>query len=431
MKLRTAASEVLRLRSKLINDQFCVKEYFSEETAQALQRKKLTNEELKNALVSEVHRVCNVIPLVKCRAITARGGMLSAELLPSRRYHCPVISAKNIKMSREPFCTCDHVKAYVAKYCGIDVTITIHHNRVLHFQDEVIKLQNLYHPRVIFLFGFIPDIMYDDILSWGLVTEYMTRGSFFNALHSCQQDVHMPLECRLRVVKDVAEGMTFLHGNRIIHGDLKSPNVFLDIEGRAKICGDFNLRSLLVDTTNTRGIWLAPETILNDISNESSDIYSFGAILWEVLTSEVPWDGLSLLNVKRDLSHGKTLVSHGRNQPDGWCNTFPRIIALVHQCLSHFPDDRPLMTFVWQTLYDHLSECPHAFICPISRAIMEDPVQCSDGHTYERKNIEEWLYRNSTSPMTGLKLESRALYSNFTLRNLIHEYKLLRYDQNG
>ena len=66
---------------------------------------------------------------------------------------------------------------------------------------------------------------------------------------------------------------------------------------------------------------------------------------------------------------------------------------------------------------------PNEFFCPISRELMTDPVVCSDGHTYDRAGIEEWLYwGNIRSPLTGLPLATVILVQNFALRSLIEAY---------
>ena len=49
---------------------------------------------------------------------------------------------------------------------------------------------------------------------------------------------------------------------------------------------------------------------------------------------------------------------------------------------------------------------PSRFLCPISCDVMESPVQCADGITYEARCIQEWLERSSMSPMTGEELVS-------------------------
>jgi hypothetical protein len=60
-----------------------------------------------------------------------------------------------------------------------------------------------------------------------------------------------------------------------------------------------------------------------------------------------------------------------------------------------------------------------AFACPITREIMDDPVICSDGHTYERVAIEQWLRSNSRSPKTNQHLSSRVLIPNYAMRQAI------------
>lgn len=56
-----------------------------------------------------------------------------------------------------------------------------------------------------------------------------------------------------------------------------------------------------------------------------------------------------------------------------------------------------------------------AFICPLTRRVMRDPVTASDGHSYERAAIEQWLLRKTISPVTGRTLSSRHLYPNYSL----------------
>ena len=63
-----------------------------------------------------------------------------------------------------------------------------------------------------------------------------------------------------------------------------------------------------------------------------------------------------------------------------------------------------------------------SFLCPIGREIMRDPVNCADGHSYERASIERWLATKSTSPRTGAQLLNKVLIPNHALRNSIEEW---------
>ena len=63
------------------------------------------------------------------------------------------------------------------------------------------------------------------------------------------------------------------------------------------------------------------------------------------------------------------------------------------------------------------------FTCPISYNVFVDPVICSDGHTYERKYIEDWFKISDKSPMTGKNVLSKEFYPNYLLKVLLNAYK--------
>ena len=68
------------------------------------------------------------------------------------------------------------------------------------------------------------------------------------------------------------------------------------------------------------------------------------------------------------------------------------------------------------------AEVPDDYICPITTEIMTDPVSASDGFTYERAAITEWLRTKDTSPRTGATLESKALIPNLMARSMIRAF---------
>ena len=68
------------------------------------------------------------------------------------------------------------------------------------------------------------------------------------------------------------------------------------------------------------------------------------------------------------------------------------------------------------------AEVPDGFVCPITAEIMTDPVSTSDGFTYERAAISEWLLTKDTSPFTGAKLESKKVIPNLSLRSMIRSF---------
>lgn len=69
-----------------------------------------------------------------------------------------------------------------------------------------------------------------------------------------------------------------------------------------------------------------------------------------------------------------------------------------------------------------LPAVPYEFLCPITQEIMKDPVCASDGYSYERKAIEEWLTKKQTSPIMNVPISGTQLYPNKILKMLINKY---------
>ncbi|KAK9812044.1 hypothetical protein WJX73_000926 [Symbiochloris irregularis] len=135
-----------------------------------------------------------------------------------------------------------------------------------------------------------------------LVTEYCERGDLYHAI-GAQTGEHIDGElCWHRrgqgIALDIARGLFSLHSQRIVHFDVKSPNVLLTREYLAKIA-DVGLahplasRSRLIQPNTMKGTWAwqAPETITGADVTTAADIWSFGVIMWELMTGEQPRRG--------------------------------------------------------------------------------------------------------------------------------------------
>jgi hypothetical protein len=72
-----------------------------------------------------------------------------------------------------------------------------------------------------------------------------------------------------------------------------------------------------------------------------------------------------------------------------------------------------------------MSSVPDEYICPITQAVMVDPVSGSDGRTYERSAIVEWLRTHNTSPITREIMTAGSLKPNYALRSLIQRYNTI------
>ncbi len=76
---------------------------------------------------------------------------------------------------------------------------------------------------------------------------------------------------------------------------------------------------------------------------------------------------------------------------------------------------------------DVITAVPSEFLCPITQAIMNDPVQLHDGGTFDRRAIADWFeHGNVTNPLTSKRLPDRTLTPNYVLRAAIDEWLLSR-----
>eukprot|EP00803_Ostreobium_quekettii_P005047 evm.model.scf_116.9 EVM.evm.TU.scf_116.9 scf_116:78579-84479(+) len=164
------------------------------------------------------------------------------------------------------------------------------------FRMEIAIMMRLRHPNVLLFMGAVTEPP-----NLSIVTQFLPRGSLFRLLHKSNAVIDERL--RLKMAVDVAKGMCYLHSFKppIIHRDLKSPNLLVDKDWTVKVC-DFGLSRVKAGTLapwSRAGTpeWMAPEVLRNEPSNESCDVYSFGVILYELVTRKEPWKEINAVQV--------------------------------------------------------------------------------------------------------------------------------------
>jgi hypothetical protein len=171
------------------------------------------------------------------------------------------------------------------------------------------------------------------------------------------------------IALDIARGLHFLHTSQVIHRDLKTSNILLTGEGVAKI-SDVGLAKIM--TAADPGSWdklcgtfsyAAPELILGVRCTEAIDIYSFGVVLWEICTHEMPIRGQL-----RDV-----LVPE---------EAPPEISRLIDECLQPNPAKRPKA----DDLYNRIKAIAPEPASSLGRASSSGPLARDIG----RDNGQRW-----------------------------------------
>ncbi len=187
---------------------------------------------------------------------------------------------------------------------GRDVALKVLDPRLLNsdeararFEREARAVAALSHPNILAIHDFGE---HDDVVF--AVTEVLEGESLQQRLRQGP----LPLRTALDVAAQVADGLAAAHDRGVVHRDLKPANLFLTRDGRAKIL-DFGLAKATVDPGDdtvlgaathetTPGTvlgtvrYMAPEQVRGEDTDARSDIFSFGTVLWEMLSGEPAFD---------------------------------------------------------------------------------------------------------------------------------------------
>eukprot|EP01128_Nolandella_sp_AFSM9_P008353 TRINITY_DN498_c0_g1_i2.p1 TRINITY_DN498_c0_g1~~TRINITY_DN498_c0_g1_i2.p1 ORF type:complete len:584 (-),score=112.98 TRINITY_DN498_c0_g1_i2:95-1846(-) len=208
----------------------------------------------------------------------------------------PKIGADEITTFYPPIGEGAFSKVYKGRCRGKDVAIKVLDNieydeTILEeFIDEVEIMAHLLHPNIVLLMGACLESHYGEN-NWAIITEFLPRGDLYGIIHD--PNITLSISQKIQFAIDVASGMAWLQGRQpmILHRDLKPTNVLVDENWACKIC-DFGLSQIkrskrkIIDDEDAPGsvLWMAPEVLLNKSIDEKIDIYSFGLVLWEIIT---------------------------------------------------------------------------------------------------------------------------------------------------
>ncbi|KAJ6571115.1 kinase-like domain-containing protein [Mycena capillaripes] len=215
------------------------------------------------------------------------------------------------------------------------------------FGQEGLIWRQLCHPNVLPFFGVY---YWDSRLC--LVSPWMANGNTMEYLGKA-----LPGTDRFPMILDVALGLTYLHENHVVHGDLKAINILVTPSHRACIA-DFGLSSMVEsvlrfsDSTRMQGgtvRYQAPELIREERGNHfGSDVYAFACVCYEILTGKLPFYEL------RNVNNVSLKVLEGsRPSRPASCMGTPALDALwdlLQDCWRGNPDTRPTAASIVERL---------------------------------------------------------------------------------
>ncbi|ESW25000.1 hypothetical protein PHAVU_004G178600 [Phaseolus vulgaris] len=203
------------------------------------------------------------------------------------------------------------------------------------FQQEVMMLATLNHPNIVRFIGACHKPMV-----WCIVTEYAKGGSVRQFLMK-RQNRSVPLKLAVKQALDVARGMAYVHGLGLIHRDLKSDNLLIFGDKSIKIA-DFGVARIEVLTegmTPETGTyrWMAPEMIQHRPYTQKVDVYSFGIVLWELITGMLPFQNMTAVQAA-------FAVVTKNVRPIIPNDCLPVLREIMTRCWDPNPDVRPPFT---------------------------------------------------------------------------------------
>lgn len=226
-------------------------------------------------------------------------------------------------------------------------------DKTKHIMQEIKVLSMCDHPNIIKLYEWFEtrDHFY-------LILEYIECKDlkhFFRFHPPSEKDA-------IYIIRQIAQAIKFCHDKAIIHRDIKLANVLVDNDGNIKL-GDFGLsiiKEYSDDTFTTMAgtpHFKAPEIILRQEYNEAIDIWSFGVLIYTLLTEKYPFNGENEESIDREILNGHVSYSTFKLNSS--------IIHLLKHMLVMDPLDRytidEVLAHPW--LSNNQSFCKHCEKC--------------------------------------------------------------------
>ncbi|XP_050382983.1 MDIS1-interacting receptor like kinase 2-like [Argentina anserina] len=223
------------------------------------------------------------------------------------------------------------------------------------FESEIHALSEIRHRNIVKLYGFCTHPRHSF-----LVYQFLEGGNLEKLLHNGEESIMFEWTARINLVKSVADALFYMHHDcspPIVHRDISSKNILLDLEYNAYI-SDFGTARILKPNSSkwtsfagTFG-YTAPEFAYTMEVNEKCDVYSFGVLILEVIMGKHPGDLMISLFSSSSSSTSSTvldlllrdILDQRLSAPRGQIAEKLVFVAnLAFSCLRTNPQTRPTM----------------------------------------------------------------------------------------
>lgn len=192
-----------------------------------------------------------------------------------------------------------------------------------------------------------------------LIYEYVENGSLHSWLHA-NKGKKLNWKTRLRIAIDVSNGLQYIYEYtrpRVVHKDIKSSNILLDMNMRAKIA-NFGLaksgcNAITMHIVGTQG-YIAPEYLSDGMVSTKMDVFSFGVVLLELISGKqaIDEEGICLWIRARGTMEGneiekakkpKQWIDQGLFEESRSMESIMNVMTIAIACLHRDPSKRPRM----------------------------------------------------------------------------------------
>ncbi|KAH0792495.1 TKL family protein kinase [Histomonas meleagridis] len=236
---------------------------------------------------------------------------------------------------------------------------------------------------------------YTDTYPYCIVTQYVEQGSLYDALKHKPNSPTLDSTDKTKIAMCIAHGMSFLHSMKIIHRDLKSLNILLDSNCLPKVI-DFgisrfhNEQNELVTSTIGTPHWMAPEMFNSSHYDVKVDVYAFGIMLWEMLTEETPFEGMSAYQIMTAVCQNQKRPAIPSDAPEGLSN-------LIDACWEQSPTKRPTFFDVFQEFATQNAYFPGTNLSEIATFVKTIQTLDKEKKTVDKLTSDESSSQKSSS----------------------------------